>query len=44
LRDEQGANQENQQMMGLMQSPVMAQVAGQLAKAATTPPPTPEPM
>jgi hypothetical protein len=44
LSDEQGANQENQQMMGLMQSPVVAQVAGQLAKAATTPPPTPEPM
>lgn len=44
LNNEQDANQQNAQMMGLLQSPVMAQVAGQVAKAATTPPPTPEPM
>ena len=44
LKDEADASQQNAQMMGLMQSPVMAQVAGQVAKAATTPPPQPEPM
>ena len=31
-------------MMQLMQTPAAAQVAGQMAKAATTPPPQPEPM
>jgi hypothetical protein len=44
LRQDDAATAEQQQMMGLMQSPVMAQVAGQVAKAATTPPPQPEPM
>lgn len=42
----QGNAEANQQaaMMQLMQTPAMAQVAGQLTKAATTPPPQPEPM
>jgi hypothetical protein len=44
LENADAAGAEQQQMMQLMQSPVMAQVAGQVAKAATTPPPQPEPM
>lgn len=44
LENADNEDAEQQQMMQLMQSPVMAQVAGQVAKAATTPPPKPEPM